>query len=126
MTGRFLLEDGMTTQEKSEYIYDKILKNGYIESREIWQLFNGRNIIAAVTVIENALGVLLYDDQMKVLKSGKTEKSKSGDKYKYKTIDVFRSQTELVNKWREENKQVIGQANGRVITNQRGLWRVAG
>lgn len=117
---------GMTTLQKSKYIYNKILKDGYIESREIWQLFNGRNIIAAVTVVENTLDVLLYDDEIRVLKKGKTEKSKSGDKYKYKTIDVFRSQTELVKQWRKEAGRMNGRANGRVVTNERSLWRVTG
>lgn len=116
----------MTTKEKSKYIYDKILKDGYIESKEIWRLFNGRNITQAITVIENILDVQLYDDEIRMLKSGKDENSKSGDKYKYKYIKVFRSQTELFNQWREEAKQVNGQANGRVITNERSLWRVAG
>ena len=116
----------MTTEQKSKYIYDKILKDGYIKYREIVKIFNGRNITQAVTVIENCLNVQLYDDLLKVLKSGMTENSKSGDKYKYKYIKIFRSQTELFNQWRIEARQNNGQANGRVVTNQRSLWRVAG
>ena len=120
------MEDEMTTLQKSEYIYNKILKDGYILSREIWRMFNRRNIIQVITVIENLLDVQLYDDVIRVLRNGKTEKSKSGDKYKYKTVKVYRSQTELFKQWRKEAGEMNGQANGRVITNQRGLWRVAG
>ena len=116
----------MNTEQKSKYIYDKILKDGYIMYREIVHIFNGRNITQAVTVIENCLDVQLYDELLKVLKSGKGEDSKSGDKYKYKYIKIFRSQTELFNEWREEVKQVNGQANGWVVTNERSLWRAAG
>ena len=102
----------LTLAQRCEIVKQKLDTEGYVKGTDITVLFNGRNLSSSTTAIENFLNIQLYDDELKELKSNKTEDSKSGDKYKYKNTKIFRSQTAIFAKWAEEKKIVNGYSNG--------------
>ena len=116
-------KNNLTTEERCKIIAEKLNSDGFIRSKEITKLFNGRHISTSITAIERELDIQLYDDTIKELRFRKTEDSLSCDRLKYKTIRVYKSLTKYLEECREDRKLMNGQRNGQVITNERGMFR---
>ena len=91
-------------KERIRIVKKELAEKGYVEAKLISRLFNGRNVGTSVIVLEKEIGFDLYDDEIKLLRHGKSEDSKSSEDNKYKNIKVYRSLTAQFEEWKKERQ----------------------
>lgn len=95
-------------------IHDIILKEGYINKDKLYDYFGILDKGLCFSHFEG-MGIYLYGDDIKVLRSGYTKDTDIEDKYKYKTVQVWKDFIQ----WKDEDKvtkrQKVNEGQGRLL-----------